>query len=59
MNKFETRMASRTAVGDIISDVIATFMPEGDNGQDGAINLDRADEILTALADAGYKVTRI
>jgi hypothetical protein len=57
-NKFMERRASRSAVESVIADAIAVFMPEADAGQDGMVNLDRADSILTALVDAGYRVTR-
>ncbi len=41
----------------IIADVIAGFMPEGDGGQDGMVNLIRAEEIIRALRRHGYAST--
>ncbi|MDO2986970.1 hypothetical protein P5V30_20780 [Mycobacteroides abscessus subsp. abscessus] len=51
----------RMAIADplaVVADAIAVFMPEGDSGQDGELNADRAESILTALGCAGWEVTR-
>lgn len=58
-NKFAEHRASRSAVETVLADAIAEFMPECDAGQDGYANVERADAVLTALGDAGYRVTRI
>ena len=38
----------------IIADVLAGFMPEGDSGQEGSVNLARAERILSVLDSGGY-----
>lgn len=40
----------------ILADEIAGFMPEPDEGQDGLVNLERADDMLAALHNGGYEV---
>lgn len=40
----------------ILADEIAGFMPEPDEGQDGSVNLERADDLLAALHNGGYAV---
>lgn len=40
----------------ILADEIAGFTPEPDEGQDGRVNLERADDCLAALRNGGYAV---
>lgn len=43
----------------VIANAIAEFMAEGDGGQDGALNLVRAEEVIRALRRGGYTIARL
>ncbi|WP_237099466.1 hypothetical protein [Mycobacteroides abscessus] len=51
--------AESSAAQAILADVLATYMPEADAGQDGARNLQIADEAFIALAEHGYALVKL
>lgn len=47
-----------TDAREVMADIVAGYMPEGDGGQDARRNLAIADAALAALTAAGYEVVR-
>lgn len=43
----------------ILADILATYMPEADTGQDGTRNHQIADEAFTALTERGYEFVKL